>query len=166
MRNAYPPWGGYLSRGAGRALTDRTETGELRWLRLGRQSGRRLLRELYSRCAPRSVWDVFHRWQGEVYYTVLRRPLSQDLPRGVYLLSRFEDQTGLDVTGLFWLENVTVGVAHLCKGEFFEELLDLLLSRPTREAALPAARPREETMVSGYSYLLQEAFEQYGRGMG
>ena len=51
-------------------------------------------------------------------------------------------------------------------GEFFEELLDLLLSRPTREAALPAARPREETMVSGYSYLLQEAFEQYGRGMG
>ena len=105
-------------------------------------------------------------WQGEVYYTVLRRPLSQDLPRGVYLLSRFEDQTGLDVTGLFWLENVTVGVAHLCKGEFFEELLDLLLSRPTREAALPAARPREETMVSGYSYLLQEAFEQYGRGMG
>ena len=156
----------YLSRGAGRALTDRTETGELRWLRLGRQSGRRLLRELYSRCAPRSVWDVFHRWQGEVYYTVLRRPLSQDLPRGVYLLSRFEDQTGLDVTGLFWLENVTVGVAHLCKGEFFEELLDLLLSRPTREAALPAARPREETMVSGYSYLLQEAFEQYGRGMG
>ena len=72
----------YLSRGAGRALTDRTETGELRWLRLGRQSGRRLLRELYSRCAPRSVWDVFHRWQGEVYYTVLRRPLSQDLPRG------------------------------------------------------------------------------------
>ena len=156
----------YLSRGAGRALTDRTETGELRWLRLGRQSGRRLLRELYSRCAPRSVWDVFHRWQGEVYYTVLRRPLSQDVPRGVYLLSRFEDQTGLDVTGLFWLENVTVGVAHLCKGEFFEELLDLLLSRPTREAALPAARPREETMVSGYSYLLQEAFEQYGRGMG
>ena len=150
----------------GRALTDRTETGELRWLRLGRQSGRRLLRELYSRCAPRSVWDVFHRWQGEVYYTVLRRPLSQDLPRGVYLLSRFEDQTGLDVTGLFWLENVTVGVAHLCKGECFEELLDLLLSRPTREAALPAARPREETMVSGYSYLLQEAFEQYGRGMG
>ena len=81
-------------------------------------------------------------------------------------LDEDEDQTGLDVTGLFWLENVTVGVAHLCKGEFFEELLDLLLSRPTREAALPAARPREETMVSGYSYLLQEAFEQYGRGMG
>ncbi len=57
------------------------------------------------------------------------------------------------------------GVAHLCKGEFFEELLDLLLSRPTREAALPAARPREETMVSGYSYRFR-AFEQYGRGMG
>lgn len=123
-------------------MTDRTETGELRWLRLGRQSGRRLLRELYSRCAPRSVWDVFHRWQGEVYYTVLRRPLSQDLPRGVYLLSRFEDQTGLDVTGLFWLENVTVGVAHLCKGEFFEELLDLLLlpAHPGGRAA--CRRPR------------------------
>lgn len=59
-----------------------------------------------------------------------------------------------------------MGVAHLCKGEFFEELLDLLLSRPTREAALPAARPREETMVSGYSYLLQEAFEQYRPGHG
>ena len=72
----------YLSRGAGRALTDRTETGELRWLRLGRQSGRRLLRELYSRCAPRSVWDVFHRWQGEVYYTVLRRPLSRRMKAG------------------------------------------------------------------------------------
>ena len=146
-------------------MTDRTETGELRWLRLGRQSGRRLLRELYSRCAP-GVCGMCSTGGREVYYTVLRRPLSQDLPRGVYLLSRFEDQTGLDVTGLFWLENVTVGVAHLCKGEFFEELLDLLLSRPTREAALPAARPREETMVSGYSYLLQEAFEQYGRGMG
>lgn len=156
----------YLSRGAGRVLWDMTETGELRWLRLGGQGSRRLLRGLYSRCAPRDVWDVFHRWQGEIYYTVLRRPLTKDLPRGVYILSRFEDQTGLDVTGLFWLENVSVGVAHLCQGEFFEDLLDQLLTRPTREATLPLGYPREETMVSGYSYLLKETFAQYDRGFG
>lgn len=156
----------YLSRGAGRVLWDMTDTGELRWIRLGGYGSRRLLRELYSRCAPRDVWDVFHRWQGEIYYTVLRRPLTKDLPRGVYILSRFEDQTGLDVTGLFWLENVSVGVAHLCQGEFFEELLDTLLARFTREAVLPLGYPREETMVSGYSYLLQETFAQYDRGFG
>ena len=93
---------------------------------------------------------MFYRWQGEVYYTVLRRPLNRELQRGVYLLSRFEDPTGLDVTGLFWLENVSVGVAHLCQGDFLEELFDLLLSRYVREASLPVYRPRAETMVSGY----------------
>ena len=55
--------------------------------------------------------------------------MNRELQRGVYLLSRFEDPTGLDVTGLFWLENVSVGVAHLCQGDFLEELFDLLLSR-------------------------------------
>lgn len=143
-----------------------TETGELRWLRLSGLGSRRLVRALYSRCAPRNVWDVFHRWQGEIYYTVLRRPLTKDLPRGVYILSRFEDQTGLDVTGLFWLEHVSVGVAHLCQGEFFEELLDCLVSRYCREASLPLGYPREETLVSGYSYLLKETFAQYDRGFG
>ena len=156
----------YLGRTSGRLLMDMTETGELRWLRLGLSGGRRLLRELYGRCAPRQVWDVFYRWQGEVYYTVLRRPLNRELQRGVYLLSRFEDPTGLDVTGLFWLENVSVGVAHLCQGDFLEELFDLLLSRYVREASLPVYRPRAETMVSGYSYLLKETFDQYDRGFG
>ena len=70
------------------------------------------------------------------------------------------------MTGLFWLENVSVGVAHLCQGEFFEDLLDFLVSRYTREAVLPLGRPREETMVSGYSYLLKEIFAQYDRGFG
>ena len=40
-----------------------------------------------------------------------------------------------------------------------EELFDLLLSRYVREASLPVYRPRAETMVSGYSYLLKETFD-------
>lgn len=156
----------YLTRGAGRLLSDRTDTGEIRWLKITGPSGRRLLRDLYAQCAPRAMWDVFYRWQGEIYFTVLRHPLSRDLRRGVYVLSRFEDQVGLDVTGMFWLENLSLGVAHLCQGDFFEELLDQLLSRAIREAALPAFRPRPENPVGGYSHLLKEAFDQYNRGFG
>ena len=156
----------YLSRSAGRVLTDMTENGELRWMSLSGKSASRLLRDLYSRCSPRQVWDVFHRWQGEVYFTVLRRPLHRDLHRGVYLLSRFEDQTGLDVTGMFWLENVSVGVAHLCQGEFFEELLDLLFSRYPMQGKLPNVRPWGQDLVGEYSHLLKETFAQYSRGFG
>lgn len=156
----------HLSRNAGRVLTDMTENGELRWLCLSGKSASRLMRDLYSRCSPRQVWDVFHRWQGEVYFTVLRRPLTRELHRGVYLLSRFEDQTGLDVTGMFWLENVSVGVAHLCQGEFFEELLDLLFSRYTMQGKLPPVRPWGQDLVGEYSHLLKETFAQYSRGFG
>lgn len=156
----------YLGRGAGRVIMDMTETGELPWLRLGLSSGRRLVRELYGRCAPRLMWDVFFRWRGEVYYTVLRRPLARELQRGIYLLCRFEDPTGLDVTSLFWLENLSVGVAHLCQGDFLEDLFDLLLSHYVRETALPPVRPLGEGMASGYVYLLKEIFDQYDRGFG
>lgn len=156
----------YLNRGSGRVMTDMTESGELRWLRLEGRNARLLLRDLYHRCSPRQMWDVFHRWQGEIYVTVLRRPLTRDLHRGVYLLSRFEDQTGLDVTGMFWLENVSVGVAHLCQGEFFEELLDLLLSQYTMQGTLSHTRFWGEDLVGGYSHLLKEAFDLYSRGYG
>lgn len=156
----------HFSRSDGRVLTDMTENGELRWMRLAGQSAGHLLRDLYSCCAPSRVWDVFHRWQGEVYFTVLRRPLTRDLHRGIYLLSRFEDQTGLDVTGLFWLENVSSGVAHLCRGEFFEELLDQLLSRYTMQGQLPPVRPWGQDLVGEYSHLLKETFAQYSRGFG
>lgn len=156
----------HLSRSTGRVLSDMTENGELRWMNLSGKSASRLLRDLYSRCAPRQMWDVFHRWQGEVYFTVLRRPLTRELHRGVYLLSRFEDQTGLDVTGMFWLENVSVGVAHLCQGEFFEELLDLIFSRYPMQGKLPPVRPWGQDLVGEYSHLLKETFAQYSRGFG
>ena len=126
---------------------------------------------LFSREGEETREKDFDDWNREMcirdrYYTVLRRPLNRELQPGVYLLSRFEDPTGLDVTGLFWLENVSVGVAHLCQGDFLEELFYLLLSRYVREASLPVYRPRAETMVSGYSYLLKETFDQYDRGFG
>ncbi len=115
---------------------------------------------------PPECGDVFHRWQGEVYYTVLRRPLSQDLPRG----STFSP--GLR-TRPAWMSPACSGWRmslwgwRICaRGSFLRNCWTSSSPVPTREAALPAARPREETMVSGYSYLLQEAFEQYGRGMG
>ena len=84
----------------------------------------------------------------------------------MYLLSRFEDQTGLDVTGMFWLENVSVGVAHLCQGEFFEDLLDLLISRYPMQGKLPPVRPWGQDLVGEYSHLLKETFAQYSRGFG
>ena len=108
-----PSLGAYLTRQAGRILEARTESGQLRWLRLNNQSGRMLLRALDCRCAPSLAWDVFHRWNGALYFTALRRPLGGELPRGVCVLARFEDQTGRDVTSLFWLSNVTGGEVRL-----------------------------------------------------
>lgn len=154
-----------LSRSAGRALTTLTESGEIRWLRLTGQGRRKLLRELYCRCAPRQVWDVFHPWQGELYYTVLRRPPVRGLYRGVYLLSRFEDQRGMDITDLFWLEHVAGGVIHLCEGEFFEELLDLLLTRPAGEIVLHGGRRRSEDLAATYAGLLKEAYDKLDRSL-
>ena len=79
--------------------------------------------------------------------------MNRELQRGVYLLSRFEDPTGLDVTGLFWLENVSVGVAHLCQGDFLEELFDLL-PPPFLWAGAPPVPPPGGARVGGGSTLL------------
>ncbi|HIY31808.1 MAG TPA: hypothetical protein H9833_00960, partial [Candidatus Evtepia faecavium] len=62
--------------------------------------------------------------------------------------------------------NLSVGVAHLCQGDFLEDLFDLLLSHYVRETALPPVRPLGEGMASGYVYLLKEIFDQYDRGFG
>lgn len=152
----------YLSRSAGRVLMDMTQTGQLRWLHLGSKSAQWLLRDLYGRCAPRQLWDVFCRWRGESYFTVLRRPLTRELVRGVYLITRFKDETGRDVTNFFCLETVSVGVVHLCQGEFFEELLNLLHGQYTHSGSLPYLRPREDRMVEEYSDQLKEVFDEYG----
>lgn len=154
-----------VSRSTGRTLTTLTESGHIRWLRLSGQGRRKLLRELYCRCAPQRVWDVFHPWHGEIFYTVFRRPPARGLHRGVYLLSRFEDQQGMDITDLFWLENVTGGVVHLCEGEFFEELLDLLLSRPAGEIVLHGGRRRSQDLAAAYSCLLKEAYDKLDRSL-
>lgn len=154
----------YLTRQAGRLLEERTDEGSLRWLRLGNQTGRKLLRELYFRCAPNLAWDAFHRWNGALYFTALRRPLSDELPRGVCLAARFENQRGEDVTSLFWLENITSGEIRLCEGDFVEELLDLLTEHYIPTIDLPIGRLWEEEDVAACSYRLQDAFYHYYRG--
>lgn len=154
------PW---LDRGAGSALMEWTEEGRVRWYRLSKRGGRKFLRGLYALCDARRIWDVFHRWQGEVYYTVFRRPPGKGFRRGVYLLSRFEDQTGLDVIDLFWLENVNSGVVHLCQGEFFEELLDLLLTFSIRETPLQGVIHRRGDQAAQYESLLRTTFDKYTR---
>ena len=159
-----PSLGAYLTRQAGRILEARTESGQLRWLRLNNQSGRMLLRELYCRCAPSLAWDVFHRWNGALYFTALRRPLGGELPRGVCVLARFEDQTGRDVTSLFWLSNVTGGEVRLCEGEFLEDLLDQLLDSYIPTVDLPVGRLWEAGDVAACSFRLQDAFYHYYRG--
>lgn len=152
----------YLSRSAGRLLMDMTQTGRLRWLRLGSKGAQRLLRDLYGRCAPRQRWDVFVGWRGETYCTVLRRPLTRELVRGVYLITRFKDRTGQEVLGFFFLETLSVGVVHLCQGEFFEALMDLLHGQDTRSGSFPSLRPREDRLVEEYSDQLKEMFDEYG----
>ena len=107
---------------------------------------------------------MFHRWQGEVFFTVFQRPVLKSMARGIYLIARFEDQTGMDVTDFFWLENTLGGGVHLCQGDFFEELLDLLLARPVQEAAPVSLRRREgEGLLEHYSSLLKEMYRQADR---
>ncbi len=154
----------YLTRQAGRILEERTDEGSLRWLRLSNQASRRLLRELYFRCAPNLAWDAFHRWKGALYFTALRRPLSDELPRGVCILARFEDQNGEDVTSLFWLENVTGGEVRLCEGDFLEELMDLLVDSYVPTIDLPVGRLWEESDVAICYYRLRDAYYRYYRG--
>ncbi len=152
-----------LDREVGNALMEWTQGGGIRWYRLSKRSGRRFLRGLYALSDSRRSWDVFHRWQGEVYYTVFRRSPGKGLRRGVYLLSRFEDQTGLDVIDLFWLENIGCGVVHLCEGEFFEELLDLLLTVSIRETPLQGVIDRRGDQAAQYESLLRASFDKYTR---
>lgn len=155
----------FLGHGAGRLLMTATEAGDVRWLRLDGRAARRLVRRLYCACAPRTVWDVFHRWRGEVFFTVFRRPPFSGLRRGSYLLARFEDQTGQDVTDLFWIENVTGGLVHLCEGAFFDELLDQLLARPAREAVLrPGGRALGADPIARLDHQLKATFDEYDRG--
>lgn len=155
-----------LDRTVGRGLSQWSSDGTVRWVRLGGQGSQKLLRELYCRCDPRRVWDVFHRCQADIYYTVFRRPPGRGLRRGVYIISRFEDQRGMDITDLFWLENLTGGVVHLCGGEFFDELLDQLLSKISREVVLHGGRRRSEDLAATYASLLKDAFDKLERGPG
>ena len=106
----------YLSRGAGRA-TDRTETEGTSLAAAGQTERPPAPPGAVQPLCPPGVCGMCSTG-GRRFTTVLRRPLSQGICPGGLPSLRFEDQTGLDVTSLFWLENVTVGVAHLCKGEF------------------------------------------------
>ena len=151
----------FLGRGVGRILLDRMETDEIRWCHLSGLGARRLLRELYFLCDCRRVWDVFHRWQGEVFFTVIQRPKYRGIRRGVYLMARFEDQTGADVTNLFLLENVSSGVAHLCEGEFFDDLMDRLLMSVDREVSLPGFGLRGEDLLARCYNRLKQSFSEY-----
>ena len=158
---SYPVLAPSLGRGVGRSIIQFSQSGKLRWMRLG---GRRLLRDLYWRVAPRQVWDAFFRWRGEAFYTVVRRPLVNGMPRGVYILTRFEDQTGKDVTDLFWLESVSSGRIHLCAGEFFEELMDELLPGDQRIVAMSGMRWHEGDYLDRVMARLKEQFDKASRG--
>ena len=154
-----------LGRGTGRNIMARTQEGLLRWFRLTGSSGRRLLRELYWRVDPGQAWDVFHRWQGEVLFTVARRSVVRGMPRGVYILARFEDQTGLDVTDLFWLENMAGGVIHLCEGEFFDELMDQLLDGAVPEASMTGGGWQSGDFAARTIERLKQAYDRSARGV-
>ena len=71
----------------------------------------------------------------------------------------------MDITDLFWLEHVAGGVIHLCEGEFFEELLDLLLTRPAGEIVLHGGRRRSEDLAATYAGLLKEAYDKLDRSL-
>jgi hypothetical protein len=153
-----------LGMNVGRSLKNLTELGRIRWLRVEGQGRQKLLRELYCRRAPRIAWEVFHRLQGDLYFTVLQNSPIRGLDRGVYILSRFEDRRGMDITDLFWLENIAGGVVHRCDGEFFEELLDMLIREPCRGIALHGGRRRSQDLLAAYHDLLKEAFYKIHRG--
>ena len=156
-----PVPGPILSRVSLRALIGLTQAGKLRWVRL---NGSRLLRELYWRTVPGRVWDPYFRWQGDVFFTVIRRPPVPEFQRGVYILSRFEDHTGQDVTGLFWLESGTGGAIRLCGGELLDELMDQLLPVGQRAVAPPGLRWHETEDVNRIMLRLKEVFDKSGRG--
>ena len=72
----------------------------------------------------------------------------------------------MDITDLFFLENVTGGIVHLCQGDFFDELLDQLLSTSGREVVLHGGRRRADDLPAAYANLLKDAFDQMDRGAG
>ena len=146
-------------------MTDRTETGNFAgcgWA--DRAAPPAPPGAVQPLCPPECVGCV-PPVAGEVYYTVLRRPLSQDLPRGSTFSPGLRTRPAWMSPACSGWRMSLWGVAHLCKGEFFEELLDLLLSRPTREAALPPPGPGRRPWSADTATCFR-AFEQYGRGMG
>ena len=132
-----PVYAPALDKSSGRQFKSLTERKEIFWMNLREWQGHDVLRALYFQCNPRAAWDVFQPWRGEVYFTVLRRSAGRELHRGVYLLTRFIDQRGRYMTDLFWLENTSACVAHLCSGEFLPDLLDTLRNSYVRQADLP-----------------------------
>lgn len=126
-----------LSREDGDELMALTEEGQIRWMHLKKWLSQGVWRELYFRCDPTGAGDVFQSWKGEVYFTVLDRSMGQKLHRGIYILTQFVDQNGQTVTMLLWMENTMGCVAHLCGGEFFDELLAEVQNGYVREADIP-----------------------------
>ena len=70
----------------------------------------------------------------------------------------------MDITDLFWLENISGGAVHRCGGEFFEELLDMLIWEPCRGIALHGGRRRSQDLLATYHDLLKEAYGKVHRG--
>lgn len=154
-----PLRGPSLSSAAGRTLLNRTTQGDLLWVRLQGQGKRRLLRELYCRCAPRQVREAFQPWPEALYFTVVRPATLRELPRGVYLACLRTEAYGRKGCDLFWLEHVDGGSVHLCAGDWLGELPDhlpedgpaiTLHGGPRRTADLPGA----------YAALLKEAYDR------
>lgn len=155
-----PLRGPHLSKTAGRTLLQWTEHGELLWVRLNGRGKRRLLRELYCRCAPRQVREAFQPWPEALYFTVVRRSPMGELPRGVYLACQRTDAYGRRGGDLFWLEHVDGGVVHLCEGDFFGDLLDRLLDGDSPEIVLHGGHRRTADLPGAYAALLKEVYDR------
>ena len=87
------------------------------------------------------------------------------MPRGVYLLARFEDQTGMDITDLFWLENLSVAAIHLCEGDFFDELMDQLLRGPVRDASMAGGGWQAGDFTARTIVRLKQVYDRTIRGL-
>lgn len=146
-----------LNRNAVRQLGTLTERGEIHWTHLRENVSHDILRELYFQCNPPGMWDVFQPWRTETYFTVLRRSAGVELHRGVYLLTKFVDQHGRYITELFWLENTTTCVAHLCGGEFFGDLAAMISNGYVREAELSEL---DEISVDHIYHILKDVDEE------
>ncbi len=155
-----PIRGPFLSKTVGRTLLQLTQRGELLWVRLNGQGRRRLLRELYCRCAPRQVREAFVPWPEALYFTVVRRAPMRELPRGIYLACQRELPYGRSGGDLFWLEHMDSAVIHLCQGDFFDELLGSLLETDAPEIVLHGGHRRTADLPGTYAVLLKEAYDK------